>query len=249
MGRSDRVEPWAPAWRASAPTWALGDLVNELPGSARVLESFGIDYCCGGQRSLGRACDELGIDVAQVVDALSQLVETAPEDWAAMSPDDLVDHLESTHHRWLRDELPRLEALASKVAAVHSQTHPELVGVLADVRGLRADLEPHMLKEERVLFPMVRQLCSSDDPVEFHCGSVRNPISVMLAEHDATGALLSRLRIRTDGFEVPDDGCASYRELYAGLEALEADTHLHVHKENNLLFPAVVELEQRASAR
>ncbi len=113
---------------------------------------------------------------------------------------------------------------------------------------LRADLEPHLAKEERMLFPMIRELVSSPVPPRFHCGSLRNPISVMLAEHDRAGDLLAGLRSLTSGFEVPDDGCASYRALYDGLAELEADTHLHVHKENNLLFPAVVAMEDTADA-
>jgi regulator of cell morphogenesis and NO signaling len=225
------------------PAVTLGELVNQLPGSARVLESYGLDYCCGGRRSLDDACRTLGIGVDQVLSALGDVRIEAVPDWVAMGPAELVDHLESTHHRYLHSELPRLDALAEKVASVHGERHPELLDVLADVKELRDDLEPHMAKEERVLFPMIRQLCAADEPVEFHCGSLRNPISMMLIEHDRAGALLEQLRERTDEYVVPPDACASYQALYRGLAELDSDTHLHVHKENNLLFPAVIELE------
>jgi regulator of cell morphogenesis and NO signaling len=225
------------------PDEALGDLVNHLPGAARVLERYELDYCCGGRRSLAAACSQRHVSLDAVIAELEHLGVQAVPDWVGMGPSELVDHLESTHHRYLREELPRLDALAEKVAGVHGARHPELLEVLADVKDLRDDLEPHLLKEERVLFPMIRELAAATGPVSFHCGSLRNPISVMLVEHDRAGALLAQLRDRTDDHTAPPDACASFRALYRGLAELEADTHLHVHKENNLLFPAVVELE------
>jgi regulator of cell morphogenesis and NO signaling len=164
-----------------------------------------------------------------------------------MGPAELVDHIESTHHRYLHEELPRLAALTQKVVGVHGGRHPELREVEATYAELQADLEPHLMKEERVLFPMIRELAESRTLPSFHCGSISNPISMMLLEHDRAGELLAALRELTDGYQPPADGCASYRALYTGLEELEADTHLHVHKENNILFPAVVALEDELS--
>ena len=112
---------------------------------------------------------------------------------------------------------------------------------------LRGELEPHLAKEERMLFPMIRELATADTAPQFHCGSLGNPVSVMLREHDRAGELLAALRIVARGYVVPEDGCASYTALFTGLEELEADTHLHVHKENNLLFPAVLALEAERS--
>jgi regulator of cell morphogenesis and NO signaling len=231
------------------PELVLGDLVNQLPGSARVFESYGLDYCCGGRRTLHQACEAQDVSVGDVLAALGEVGIEAVPDWVAMGPTQLVDHLESTHHRYLHSELPRLDALAEKVASVHGERHPELLDVLADVKDLRDDLEPHLAKEERVLFPMIRELCSASGPISFHCGSLRNPISMMMIEHDRAGALLEQLRDRTVDYIAPPDACASYRALYQGLAELESDTHLHVHKENNLLFPAVVRIEsERAGA-
>jgi regulator of cell morphogenesis and NO signaling len=131
-----------------------------------------------------------------------------------------------------------------KVTAVHGLRHPELAGVAAAFAALRDDLEPHLVKEERVLFPMVRALTGDTTRPRTRSGSVREPIAVMLAEHDRAGELLALLRERTGGHTAPEDGCARYRALYRGLAELEADTHLHVHKENHRLFPAVIASEQ-----
>ncbi|HOT34554.1 MAG TPA: iron-sulfur cluster repair di-iron protein [Microthrixaceae bacterium] len=226
----------------------LAEIVDLVPGAPRVLESFDLDYCCGGQRPLGDACDLAGIDVAEVIEALAGLDDGPAPDWVPMSPALLVDHLEATHHAYLHAELPRIEALADKVVGVHGARHPELVEVARLCTSLREDLEPHMAKEERVLFPMVRELASAVSPPSFHCGSVANPISMMMREHEQTGSILEALRSQTDGYHAPDDACASYRALYEALDALEADTHLHIHKENNVLFPAVLELEKHWEA-
>ncbi len=234
----------------NAPDRRLADIVTAAPGSARVLEAFGLDYCCGGQRRLDQACAEAGADPAAVLDALAALDDGPEPDWAAMGPSDLVDHLEATHHAYLHTELDRLAALAVKVADVHGERHPELARVRDTYGELRDDLEPHLMKEERILFPMIRELEAAGGSAAFHCGSLRDgPIAQMMIEHDVAGDLLADLRRLTDGYRVPDDGCASYRALYEGLAELEADTHLHVHKENNVLFPAVTTLEQQAVAR
>ncbi len=225
----------------------LAELVNASPASARVLESFGLDYCCGGRRHLGEACSGSDVDPVLVLDALANL-EPGPEpDWASMGPVELVDHLEAFHHAYLHTELGRLDALAEKVVDVHGDRHPELHEVRTTYQALRTDLEPHLLKEERALFPMIRELATATAPPNLHCGSLQDPISVMMTEHDRAGELLAKLRQQTSGYRWPTDGCASYRAFYDGLAELEADTHLHVHKENNVLFPAVVALEQRWS--
>lgn len=230
------------------PRLTLGALVTDHPELARELERRGLDYCCGGARTLADACRDKGLDADLVAAELaSAALDVPPPDWAAMGPTELVDHIEATHHRYLHQELPRLTALVDKVCAVHGERHPELHEVRAVFAEIRADLDPHLLKEERVLFPMIRELEAATEPPQFHCGSLRNPISVMLVEHDRIGGLLERLRALTDGYAVPADGCASYEACFQGLAALDADTRLHIHKENNLLFPAVVELERDRS--
>lgn len=226
------------------PESTLADLVIVRPGLARRLDELGLDYCCGGARTLTAAVDAAGLDLADTMADLERVpVGTVPEPvWRDLA--DLVDWIESTHHAYLRDVLPHLTALAGKVAGVHGGNHPELTEVADVVDEIRSDLEPHLLKEERVLFPMIRELSVAVTAPSFHCGSLVNPIRVMLSEHDAVGELLARLRELTGGFAVPDDGCGSYHAFYAGLADLEADTHRHVHVENNVLFPAVLATER-----
>ncbi|MEZ5333703.1 MAG: iron-sulfur cluster repair di-iron protein [Thermoanaerobaculia bacterium] len=227
----------------------LAAIVDANPSAARVLELHQLDYCCGGRRTLEEACADRDLDPAVVLDALETAEPGGTAEWTAMDPAALVDHIEATHHRYLHDELPRLTALVEKVVGVHGTRHPELRLVEATYTALRLDLEPHLMKEERVLFPMVRELAAAASAPSFHCGSVANPIQMMMFEHDHAGDLLAHLRTVANGYEPPADACASYQALYRGLAELEADTHLHVHKENNVLFPAVLALEADLSAR
>jgi regulator of cell morphogenesis and NO signaling len=232
----------------AAPT--LADIVNANPAAVRILERHRLDYCCGGRHTLAAACTDAGVDPAVVQAELDAAGAGAEADWAGLDAGQLVDHIEATHHRYLHEELPRLSELAAKVLGVHGGRHAELAAVARTYEALRADLEPHLAKEEQVLFPMIRELAAARTtaPPTFHCGSIANPIRVMLLEHDRAGELLAALRSLTGDFTPPADACASYAALYSGLAELEADTHLHVHKENNVLFPLVEQLEARLGA-
>jgi regulator of cell morphogenesis and NO signaling len=215
----------------------LAEIVTAYPTLARELEARQLDYCCGGAQRLADACATAGLD-PRVVASEDAPAAAAPRgeetDWAAMDTAALVDHIESTHHQYLHTELPRLSALAAKVRDAHESRHPELVRVQADVERLRADLEPHLRKEELILFPMIRARAASGAG-----DGVGAPIAVMEREHEITGTILADLQEVTDGFRLPPDACRSYEALYGGLSALVADVHLHVHKENNVLFPMV----------
>jgi regulator of cell morphogenesis and NO signaling len=215
----------------------LGDLVTERPARARVLERAGIDYCCKGHRSLAEASEVAGVDAAALAAELAAVDDDAGVEVDRLDPIGLIEHILATHHAYLHEELPLLDALAAKVEGVHAGRHPELHQVARLVRELRADLEPHLAKEEQVLFPAIRAV--GGDTGEAPAGPLTAPIAVMRAEHDRAGELLEELRRTTRSYAVPDDGCASYRSLYERLEQLEADTHRHVHLENNVLFPAV----------
>ena len=254
--RQEQTESSNPLVAEIQATDTLGAIINAHPSLARDMELRGLDYCCGGGRTLAQACADLGLDTAVVITELTKVkVDGAPADWATMEVDALVDHLVTTHHRFLWDAMPRLSELTAKISSVHGERHPELAEVASCYEAVRADLEPHLLKEERVLFPLIGELTiamrdtGASTPPSFHCGTLRNPISVMLREHDEVGALLEKLRALTNGYDVPADGCASYEACFRGLAELEADTHLHIHKENNLLFPMIVRMEDELAQR
>ncbi len=218
---------------------SVADIVLANPDAARVFEKHDIDYCCHGKRPLADACEHAGVDVALVQAELDELagapaVPTAPEGITA-----LVDHVVETHHEYLRRELPRLHELMGKVVAAHGAVHPELVDVAQTLEAIEEDLLPHLDKEEHVLFPLAKAL-DADDAAPIGAPSLLSPIRVMHAEHDEVGELLSTLRQRTNGYAAPDDACATWRTLYAGLAELEHDVHTHVHLENNVLFPKIL---------
>jgi regulator of cell morphogenesis and NO signaling len=220
----------------------LGDLVTANSAAARVLERHGLDYCCNGGRTLSDACASAGIDADVVTAELDALDVAVDMSWTSLDPPALAEHIVASHHRYLWEELPLLDALAAKVETAHGQRHSELAEVRRLVAEIRADLEPHLLKEERVLFPAIAALADGKTTVAF--GSVAQPIHMMVIEHDRAGELLAHLRAITDGYRVPDDGCTSYRSLYERLAALELDTHVHIHKENHVLFPAALHMAE-----
>ena len=220
----------------------LAEIVTENPAAARVFDGFGLDYCCQGDRTLAVACDAAGIAADVVGAKLADLEQGVDIGWTTLAVPALADHIVETHHRYLHEELPLLDALAAKVLAAHGGRHPELADVRRLVAALWDDLEPHLLKEERVLFPAIHDLV--EGRTDFPFGSIANPIAMMTVEHDRAGELLAELRVATGAYSVPPDGCTSYRSLYDRLAALEEDTHVHIHKENHVLFPDALTLAE-----
>ncbi len=221
------------------PSMTLGDIVTMRPSLAADLERRGLDYCCHGGRTLTEATSDAGLDAQTVADELSaaHVGEPAAE-WASLGLVDLVEHIEIVHHHYLWAELPRITALVDTIVSVHGERHPELAEVQRLYNELRADLEPHLSREEQELFPMIRQLAAATGRPDSHDPAIVAQIEVLATEHETVGNLLDELRRVTSGYTTPADGCASYAACFRALAELEADTHLHVHKENNLLFPA-----------
>ena len=214
--------------------------VKNNSGNAAIFQELNIDFCCGGDVSLQTACEEKGLKIDEVYQRLMAVESPANDekDISGLSPEELTTHLESTHHVYLKEALPRLTALMEKVYQAHGARHPELKALQGVVGNLRADLEPHLLKEERVLFPLIRELASDFSGAKM--GAAEGPIRVMRHEHDEAGKLLKQLRTLANDYVAPDDGCQSFQLLYSELKKLEEDTHLHIHKENNILFPSVL---------
>jgi regulator of cell morphogenesis and NO signaling len=233
-------------------TQSVREIVQQHPGAVAVFEAFGIDYCCGGSKSLEEACRKDAIPLEAVLAKIAEALAVRPakEDaqWMSSSLAELADHIVEQHHAYARRELVRLSALAEKVFARHGDRHPEL-GRIRELLGTMAnEMLTHMLKEEQVLFPRLKtieQAARQGAPLApAFFGSLINPIRHMMADHGDTGELLRLIRLASNNYQPPEDACLSYQALYHGLADLERDTHRHIHLENNILFPRALELEK-----
>jgi regulator of cell morphogenesis and NO signaling len=213
---------------------------------------MGIDYCCGGKTSLIEACHQKGLGPRELLARLREgdrrtAQNYVPADVTGMTITELADHIENTHHAYLREELPRLVRMAREVASRHGDNDPRLNLVHETLRDMGHELWQHMLKEEQCLFPMIRRLEASSPSPSVYCATIAHPIRQMESEHDDAGLALARLRELTDDFSPPAGACNTYRALLAALPYLEKDMHSHVHKENNVLFPNALKMEAQRS--
>jgi regulator of cell morphogenesis and NO signaling len=233
-------------------TKTVRDLAVEIPNATRVFEKFGIDYCCGGKKSLDEACSAARLPVDEVLKALEASAVSAAAEFVLPSGSlaELIDHIVKTHHKFTREEITRLKVLLEKVCSVHEKNHPELLAIHETFLGLAQELTLHMMKEENVLFPyiirMERAIAQNEPVLPVPFGTVQNPVRMMMQEHDGAGEALRRIRQASRNFSVPEDACISYQTLYEALPAFEADLHQHIHLENNILFPRAVEIEESA---
>lgn len=242
--------------RANAirPEQTLGELVTHYPHLRTLLEQMGVDYCCGGKRTLAEAVKAAGLDPdATMADLEKRRAQdpsaAAATDWSAVSLSDLADHILVTHHVFTRTQLARIGMLLDKVQNAHRARHGDMLGALRSVfELLKADLETHLMKEEQILFPAIKGIdgfmAGRNARPEVHCGSVAHPIRQMEHEHDAAGAVLARMRGLTGNYRLPADACQTFKALYEALAELESDLHEHIHLENNILFPGSVKQEE-----
>ncbi|HEX7010351.1 MAG TPA: iron-sulfur cluster repair di-iron protein [Phycisphaeraceae bacterium] len=246
------ADPGVPTMSAT-PTiqTTVGELVTQRPSRSRLFERLGLDYCCGGKRTLQEACEAKGLDAHTVLSLLladeesQSAAQNDQQDWSQASLTDLADHIEQTHHAYLKRELPRLGEMVRKVAAVHGQLHPWLLELDGIFARFAAEMESHMLKEEQILFPLIRQLEAQQSAAGGQgMLDLTNPVRVMEHEHDDAGRDLARMRELSSDFTPPPEACGTFRATLDGLRQLEADTHQHVHKENNILFPRAIEQQR-----
>lgn len=233
-------------------TKTIREIALEMPQTTRVFEEFKIDYCCGGRKPFAEACQIAGVDpeaLALKLEAVSDAsYETAdfPEQLAAS---ELIDYILEKHHVFTKNEIERLTPLMAKVCRKHGEIHAELFDLEMTFRLLCDDLIVHMRKEEMVLFPFIKTMEASVSNnlsvAEPHFRTVRNPVRMMMEEHDTAGELLVKMRRITNDYLLPEGACPSFKTLYFGLQDLERDLHRHIHLENNVLFPQAVELEQK----
>lgn len=229
----------------------ISEIAAQSLGAVRVFEKHGIDYCCGGKRPVAEACEELGLDAGAVTAELEQALAGRPadeRDWNQVPLRELINHIIGKHHEYLKLELPRLNQRLQKVMRVYGEQDQATLGALpALFNGLSDELSMHMHKEEAILFPYIDRLESAKRTGEMTppspFGSIANPIAMMEHEHDNAGAALKGMRETTRDYAVPGYACVTYRSLLEGLRELEEDLHLHIHLENNILFPRAVALE------
>jgi regulator of cell morphogenesis and NO signaling len=226
----------------------LAEIVTENIRAAVVFEEFGLDFCCKGKRSLAEACTEKNINIDSVIESLSKLsTDKNEEKYNDWTPDFLIDYIINNHHQYVRRMIPIISLHADKVASVHGKNHPETIQIADLFLGVREELENHMMKEERILFPYIKQLYEAKknneqvSPPPF--GTIRNPINMMEAEHTNAGEALYKIRELSADFSLPADACDTFKALYSELKEFEEDLHKHIHLENNVLFPDSIELE------
>ncbi|RJP25058.1 MAG: iron-sulfur cluster repair di-iron protein [Candidatus Abyssobacteria bacterium SURF_5] len=230
------------------------DVVVNYPQTRAVFEKYRIDYCCGGAESLEEALRGKNVTFEKLSAELDAALKT-PEngdrkarDWSTAAPTELADYIEQRHHGFMKAQLPRVRNLLAAVQRAHAERHGRMLNELRDIYdSLQWEIEQHLMKEEQILFPYIRRIEAfvhngGQEPV-VHCGSIQNPIRQMEHEHENAGGALEKMRELTKEYSLPEDACATFRAVYEGLQAIEADLHEHIHLENNILFPKAIELE------
>ncbi len=230
----------------------LGQIAAKDLRKAEVFKKYGLDFCCGGKKTVKEACAEKGLDVTKIEQELQQadkMPSSRPIPYGDWNLDFLVDYIVNTHHNYVRKTLPDITAYAEKVMKVHGSQHPELVHINQLAGEVNAELTGHLAKEEKILFPYIKALVAAKDHIQplqaAHFGSVQSPISMMEMEHELVGKNLDEIRQLSHNYLLPEDACASYSLLYRMLSEFEEDLHLHIHLENNILFPKSLEIEKQ----
>jgi len=241
--------------KSGATGETLGQIAAKDLRKAEVFKKYGLDFCCGGKKTVQEACAEKGLDVTRVEQELAQAGKQGNarplpyNDWGLGF---LTDYIVNTHHSYVRKTLPDIRAYALKVMRVHGARHPELKPVHELVEQIHAELNAHMDIEDKILFPYIKALALAGqsgrlaEALPFTAG---NPIRRMEIEHETVGQALDSIRKLTNNYALPEDACASYSLLYRMLDEFEEDLHLHVHLENNILFPKTLELEDQLQIR
>ena len=229
----------------------IGELVAKDYRTASVFKKYGIDFCCQGNRTIHDACDRKSLDTASVVHDLDETIHTQSDttsDFQSWPIDLLADYIEKKHHRYVASKTAEIKPYLEKVCRVHGDRHPELFKIKEHFFAAAGELALHMKKEELMLFPFIRKLVQAKfDNAELntpHFGTVRNPIKMMMNEHATEGERFSMIAALSDNYTPPTDACNTYRVTFSLLKEFEQDLHMHIHLENNILFPKAIKLEQ-----
>ncbi len=232
----------------------IGQFVAEDFRTAAVFSNYGIDFCCRGDRTVEEVCSKNGIAASELLDKLQSVLNaTGGEhiDYKSWPLDLLVDYIEKKHHRYVEEKVPVLLQFLNKLCRVHGERHPELLKINEHFEASAGELAAHMKKEELILFPFIKKMINatiSKSGIQApHFGTVENPIAMMKDEHDNEGVRFREIAKLTNNYMPPADACNTFRVTYAMLEEFEKDLHLHIHLENNILFPEAIKLEQQFS--
>jgi len=232
----------------------IGELAAKDLRKVEIFKKYGLDFCCGGKKTVKEACAEKGLDVTKIEQELQQAAKAPashPIPYDEWDLNFLSDYIVNTHHRYIRKNLPDITAYAEKVMRVHSDRHPELIGINNLVKELTSTLTTHIDEEEMILFPKIKTLVNTtkDAVTQKVSGSesLKSLVDSTETEHEVVGKELEEIRKLSNNFTLPDDACASYSLLFRMLDELENDTHLHIHLENNILFSKAVKLEEQLS--
>jgi regulator of cell morphogenesis and NO signaling len=222
---------------------AIGEIVATDFRAASVFKEAGIDFCCGGKKSLEEACREKGLDEAEILNKLAGLASEPADtvhNFREWDPAFLCDYIVNTHHKFVVRSLPELEFYTDKIASVHGDHHPELVEVEALFSAISRELKQHLKAEEEIFFPAIKEYLITGS--EKSKSVIREQMIKLSAEHEFAGGTMDKINVITKGYNVPSDGCNSYQVTFRLLEQFEDDLHIHVHLENNVLFPKVKEV-------
>ena len=230
----------------------IGELVAQDYRSAGVFKKYGIDFCCQGNRTINDACTEKLLDVEVVLNDLSEIGNVSNSsgiDFKSWPLDLLADYIEKTHHRYVEDKSPELISYLDKICEVHGENHTELYEIKDLIQQTVGNLSQHMKKEELVLFPYIRKMEKAKRTGELlqkpSFGSIQNPINQMESEHSAEGDRFRSIETLSINYTPPEDACNTYRVTFAMLKEFQDDLHLHIHLENNILFPKSILLEKQ----
>jgi regulator of cell morphogenesis and NO signaling len=229
----------------------IGEVVAMNFETARIFEDLGLDFCCGGKKTIEAACNEKGIDPVTVLDRLEKVEDSnaTASHFSKWDVDFLSDYIINNHHSYVQNSIPGIERHLEKVVNAHGERNPELKKVQEVFFSLKEDLLSHMLKEEKMLFPYIKKLNFANkhsmEVTSPPFGSVDNPIKVMEDEHRNAGNELEQIGKLTNNFTPPENACGTFKVLYSELKDFEKDLHIHIHLENNILFPKAAELEKK----
>ncbi len=232
----------------------IGELVAKDYRTASVFKKYGIDFCCQGNRTISEACEKKNIDSESVVIDLDALIQARGEnavDYKSWPLDLLADYIEKKHHRYVQEKTAEIIPYLDKICRVHGAHHPELFEINEHFNATAGELAKHMKKEELILFPIVRKLAKAKQEgskmVAPPFGSIQNPINAMMDEHSTEGDRFRKIEELSNNYTPPQDVCNTYGVTLGLLKEFEQDLHLHIHLENNILFPKAIELEKELS--